>query len=127
MAAAVVLAAGITLAVRVAAAGPYAVGLLRADALSVFMLIVIGAVGLLATGGHSGLSAWRDHRRPGHRAHGARHSVLVGLFLAAMALAVLAANLGVLWVAIEATTIVTASWSGSAAARPPSKPRGSTW
>ena len=30
------------------------------------------------------------------------------LFLAAMALAVLAADLGVLWVAIEATTVVTA-------------------
>ena len=38
----------------------------------------------------------------------ARHSVLVQLFLATMALAVLAANLGVVWVAVEATTIVTA-------------------
>ena len=37
-----------------------------------------------------------------------QHSVLVQLFLAAMALAVLAASLGVLWVAVEATTIVTA-------------------
>ena len=34
--------------------------------------------------------------------------MLVQVFLAAMALAVLAASLGVLWVAIEATTIVTA-------------------
>ena len=37
-----------------------------------------------------------------------QHSILVQVFLAAMALAVLAASLGVLWVAIEATTVVTA-------------------
>ena len=37
-----------------------------------------------------------------------RHSVLVQVFLAAMALAVLASSLGLLWVAVEATTIVTA-------------------
>jgi hydrogenase-4 component F len=82
--------------------------LLRADALSVFMLIVIGAVGLLATAAtpaylRGEITAGRATARTA-----ARHSVLVGLFLAAMALAVLAANLGVLWVAIEATTIVTA-------------------
>ncbi|MGP4016599.1 proton-conducting transporter transmembrane domain-containing protein [Saccharopolyspora sp. 5N708] len=83
-------------------------GLLRVDALSTFMLIVIGTVGLLST------VATPSHLR-GEIAAGrattrtaTRHSVLVQLFLAAMALAVLAANLGVLWVAIEATTIVTA-------------------
>ncbi len=37
-----------------------------------------------------------------------QYAVLVQLFLALMALAVLAANIGVLWVAIEATTVVTA-------------------
>ena len=37
-----------------------------------------------------------------------RHSVLVQVFLSAMALAVLASSLGLLWVAVEATTIVTA-------------------
>ncbi len=108
VAAAVVLGAGITLAVRVATSGPDTVGLLRADALSVFMLIVIGAVGLLATAAtpaylRGEITAGRATARTA-----TRHSVLVGLFLAAMALAVLAANLGVLWVAIEATTIVTA-------------------
>ena len=39
------------------------------------------------------------------------------LFLAAMALAVLAANLGVLWVAVEATTIVTAFLVGQRRSR----------
>jgi len=38
----------------------------------------------------------------------ARHSLLAQLFVAAMATAVLAANLGGLWIAIEATTICTA-------------------
>src|SRR5262249_45041359 len=47
----------------------------------------------------------------------ARHSLLVQAFLAAMALAVLAANLGLLWVAIEATTIVTAFLVGQGRSR----------
>ncbi|MFF5212502.1 proton-conducting transporter membrane subunit [Streptosporangium sp. NPDC000396] len=79
-------------------------GLLRADALSAFMLIVIGAVALLAmlaspaylTAGHAGPRATR------------RYGVLTQGFVAAMALAVLASNIGVMWVAIEATTILTA-------------------
>src|SRR5690606_36202319 len=37
-----------------------------------------------------------------------RYGVLTQAFVAAMALAVLAASLGVLWVAVEATTILTA-------------------
>jgi hydrogenase-4 component F len=41
----------------------------------------------------------------------------VQAFLAAMALAVLAANLGLLWVAIEATTIVTAFLVGQGRSR----------
>ncbi|MFE0021073.1 proton-conducting transporter membrane subunit [Amycolatopsis sp. NPDC059021] len=83
-------------------------GLLRADALSAFMLLVIGVVALLATAATPAhlrreIAAGRATARTA-----ARHSLLVQLFLAAMGLAVLAANLGVLWVAIEATTIVTA-------------------
>ncbi|MBP2328804.1 hydrogenase-4 component F [Kibdelosporangium banguiense] len=83
-------------------------GLLRVDALSAYMLVVIGAVALLATVATPAyftaeITAGRATVRTA-----TRHSVLVQLFLAAMALAVLAANLGVLWVAIEATTIVTA-------------------
>ncbi len=75
-------------------------GLLRVDALSAFMLTVVGAVGLTATWG--GLAD-----APGH--HGRAYlPPLVTLFLGAMSLAVLADNLGVLWVAVEATTIATA-------------------
>lgn len=73
-------------------------GQLRADPLSAFMLTVIGAVGLTATWGGLG---------PGG-ASGRLYPTLIVLFLAAMSLAVLADNLGVLWVAVEATTVTTA-------------------
>jgi hydrogenase-4 component F len=105
-----VLAAAIALAVIVVHDGPRtgAAGLVRADALAAFMLIVIGAVGLLAT---AATPAWLHGEVAADRAStrtAMRHSVLAQVFLAAMASAVLAANLGVVWVAIEATTIVTA-------------------
>jgi hydrogenase-4 component F len=92
-------------------------GLLRVDALSAFMLIVIGAVALLATAAtpahlRTEIEAGRATARTA-----ARHSVLVQLFLAAMVLAVLAANLGVVWVAVEATTIVTAFLVGQGRTR----------
>ncbi|HUX71553.1 MAG TPA: proton-conducting transporter membrane subunit, partial [Cellulomonadaceae bacterium] len=87
----------------------YAVGhLLRADALSVTMLIVIGTVGSLATWASIGyIEAELAHGHtdpPAARLYG----VLLPLFLAAMALAVLATSIGVMWVAIEATTVATA-------------------
>jgi hydrogenase-4 component F len=47
----------------------------------------------------------------------ARHLVLVQLFLAAMAVAVLAASLGVLWVALELTTVLTAFLVGQGRGR----------
>ncbi|MFC4946231.1 proton-conducting transporter membrane subunit [Pseudonocardia sp. GCM10023141] len=88
--------------------GVTVVGLLLVDPLSVFMLTVIGAVAVLtalATPAylHTEITAGRASARTA-----ARHSMLVQAFLAAMALAVLAADLGVVWVAIEATTIITA-------------------
>lgn len=70
-------------------------GLLRADALSALMLAVVGVVALTALG----VSVRTRHRW---------YPVLVCLFLGAMSLAVLADNLGVTWVAVEATTITTA-------------------
>jgi hydrogenase-4 component F len=108
--AALMLAAAISLAaVQAGHPAPTALdGLVRADPLSQFMLIVIGAVGLLAT---AATPAWLHGEITARRATvrtAARHSVLVQLFLAAMAVAVLAASLGVTWVAIEATTIITA-------------------
>jgi hydrogenase-4 component F len=82
--------------------------LLRADALSVTMLIVIGTVGALATWASVGyINAELAH---GHtdRKGANLYGVLVPVFLSAMALAVLANNIGVMWVAIEATTVATA-------------------
>lgn len=105
-----VLVAAAGAAVEVVDSGAYtaAGGLVRVDALSAFMLVVIGAVALLATVATPAyLRAEIEAGRATVRT-ASRHSVLVQLFLTAMALAVLAANLGVLWVAIEATTIVTA-------------------
>jgi hydrogenase-4 component F len=106
--AALTLAAAITLAVTQPSPRTTLGGLARVDALSAFMLIVIGAVGLLAT---AATPAWLRGEITAGRATARTatwHSVLVQLFLAAMAVAVLAASLGVTWVAIEATTIVTA-------------------
>ncbi|MEV7027834.1 hydrogenase, partial [Kitasatospora sp. NPDC093558] len=103
---AAILACAIALAVDVPSGGPataYA-GLLRADALTVWILLGIGAVGALScAAGPAYLSA--EGADPGSAR---RYGLLVHLFLAAMALATLTANLGVLWVAVEATTIVTA-------------------
>src|SRR5450759_4765904 len=83
-------------------------GMLRADSLSAVMLLVIGAVAVIAT--WAGVSYIEQELATGRTdARGARrYAVLVPLFLAAMVLAVLASNLGVLWAAVEATTIVTA-------------------
>ena len=75
-------------------------GLLRVDALSAFMLTVVGAVGLTAT--------WGGLPTRSAPATSWTYSALVTLFLGAMSLAVLSDNLGVLWIAVEATTIATA-------------------
>ncbi|MHB1172851.1 MAG: proton-conducting transporter transmembrane domain-containing protein [Lacisediminihabitans sp.] len=77
-------------------------GALRADALSAYMLTVVGAVGLVSNwGGLKGRSA-EEEKDSGP------YAALISLFLGAMSLAVLADNLGAMWVAIEATTIATA-------------------
>lgn len=107
---ALVLCAVVTLAVVVARTGAHtaAGGVLRVDALSAYMLVVIGVIALLATAATPAyltaeISAGRATARTA-----ARHSVLVALFVAAMSAALLAADLGLLWVAVEATTICTA-------------------
>jgi hydrogenase-4 component F len=102
LAAATILASGIRLTTIDAA---YSVAdpsrLLRADALTAWMLIAVGVVATIAcTAGPAYLRHDPTHRR--------RYLILVQLFLACMSLAVLADNLGLLWVAVEATTIVTA-------------------
>ncbi|HET7723973.1 MAG TPA: proton-conducting transporter membrane subunit [Propionibacteriaceae bacterium] len=79
---------------------------LRADATASYMVLCVGAVAVVALWG--GLSA---------RAMGGRSDALVCAFLAAMSLAVLSDNLGVMWVAVEATTIATAFLVGHAGDR----------
>ncbi len=104
-----VLACGIALGVGVGSGRHLALdGLLRADALAATMLIVIGVVGTLATWASIGyIDAELAH---GHTdSSGARlYGTLTPAFLAAMVVAVCANNIGVVWVAIEATTVITA-------------------
>lgn len=105
----VVLTCGVVSGFRVGG-GPQLVlgGLLRADALSVTMLIVIGVVGTMTTWASIGyIDAELAH---GHtdEAGGRLYGALTPAFLAAMVLAVSANNIGVIWVAIEATTVITA-------------------
>jgi hydrogenase-4 component F len=104
-----VLGLGIALCVKTSGhAAVLAVhGALRADSLSSFMVVVIGTVSLLAT-----LFTPRTLRQEIEsgvtNARYARHYVvLMEIFITCMLLAVLTANLGVLWVSIEATTIAT--------------------
>lgn len=83
-------------------------GLLRADALTVVMLVVIGIVGTLATAASIGyIDTELAHGHIDGRS--ARlYGVLTPAFLCAMVLAVCANNIGVIWIAIEATTVITA-------------------
>ena len=101
--AAVALWAGTALLATVHATGPVSTagGVLRADALSAWLLTTIGAVAVTALWG--GLTT-----KVARTAPDGRYTALICLFLGAMSLAVLSDNLGILWVAIEATTIATA-------------------
>jgi hydrogenase-4 component F len=114
-----VLVLGIALAVGIVDGRPVTGvgGILRADALSAFMVIVIGVIAVLATCQsvrylEAEIAAGRCTRR-----HASLYGALVQGFLATMLLAVLAANLGVLWVAVEATTVVTVFLVGHRRAR----------
>ncbi|NMM25432.1 MAG: hydrogenase [Phycicoccus sp.] len=109
LAAGSVLMTAAALGSQIGSGARYGVGhLLRADALTVTMLIVIGTVGTLATWASVGyINAELAHGHTNQR--GANlYGVLVPIFLAAMSLAVLANNIGLMWVAIEATTVATA-------------------
>ena len=82
-------------------------GVLRADALAAFMVLVVAAVGLLAvwsTTGYINTELANGHTSLG----GARlFGSLVPMFVATMLLALLAGNAAISWVAIEGTTIAT--------------------
>lgn len=109
VAAATVLGCGTALAFGVGSGTRLAfAGLLRIDALTVTMLVVIGTVVTLATWagiGYLDAELRHDHiDARGARAYGA----MTAAFLAAMVVAVCANNIGVIWIAIEATTVITA-------------------
>jgi hydrogenase-4 component F len=106
----------VSLAATVTRHGPVhtAGGLIRADALSAWMLLGVAAVALLACWASPAYLAAGHASRRRSRWYG----ILLHLFIAAMATAVLAGNLGVLWVAVEATTIVTAFLVGHHRSRP---------
>lgn len=109
MSALTILGCGVTLGFQVGGAAHVALGgMLRSDALSATMLIVIGVVGGLST--WAGIGYIDTELAAGHTdERGARlYAILTPAFLAAMALAVSANNIGVVWVAVEATTVVTA-------------------
>jgi len=82
-------------------------GVLRADALSAFMVVVIGVISVLASVQSIRFLEVEATSTPHGPRRAAVHSALVQAFVACMLAAVLAANLGVLWVAVEATTIAT--------------------
>jgi hydrogenase-4 component F len=114
-----VLGSGAVLGLRIGAQQHLVLGgLLRADALSVTMLLVIGVVGTLATWASIGyVDAELAHGHTDRR--GARlYGALTPAFLAAMVLAVCANNIGVIWVAVEATTVITAFLVGHRRTRP---------
>jgi hydrogenase-4 component F len=102
-----VVGLGVALATR--ASGHHVVtslgGAVRVDALSAFMVIVIGVVALLAATQTSRALGEVAGRLAARRAR--LYAVLFQVFVTCMLAAVVAANLGVLWVAVEATTIAT--------------------
>ena len=109
-AAAGVVGAGIALAAHVVNGHPVTAvrGFIRIDALSAFMVVVVGLVALVATA--YGAPYIRTELEHGHAdpRRARSYGVLVQLFITAMLLAVVVDNLGVLWIAVEATTVTTA-------------------
>jgi len=80
------------------------VEVLRADSLSALMMVCVSAVGTITLFLSPGL--WReDHYTPVQLR---RFQIFINLFIASMLLAVSANNVGVMWIAIEATTIFSA-------------------
>lgn len=107
-AAGIMIAGGVIASTVLVHGSVQASGFLRADALSAVMVIVIGVVSTLASwSGVFYVKAELERGQttlPSTRVYG----ILVNLFIATMTLAVLASNVGVMWVAIEATTVATA-------------------
>jgi hydrogenase-4 component F len=110
LAAAASLGSGITFVTGPTASSP--AGVLRVDALTAWMLIAIGAVAVVAC------ASATNYLAADTSAERRRYLILTQLFLACMTTAVLADSLGLLWIAVEATTIVTAFLVGHRRTRP---------
>jgi hydrogenase-4 component F len=82
--------------------------ILRADTLSALMAVLVSGVGFLAV--WFGLPYLRREVADGHvrQRQVGQYTILLNLFLFTMLLAVLANNVGLMWVAIEGTTLATA-------------------
>ncbi|MET0501800.1 MAG: proton-conducting transporter membrane subunit [Candidatus Binatia bacterium] len=78
--------------------------LLRADSLSALLMVCVAAVATLALCFSPGLGC----ESPYDVAQLRRYHVFVNLFIFAMLLAVSANNVGIMWIAVEATTIFSA-------------------
>lgn len=106
-AAVVIFACGVAL---LASGHVTASSVLRADVTASYVLLCIGAVAIVAL--------WAGLMSEGHApgSVGRADALLCG-FLAAMSLAVLSDNMGVMWVAVEATTIATAFLVGQRGTR----------
>lgn len=80
------------------------VELLRADSLSALLMVCVSGISTLALFLSPGL--WREthYTLPQLR----RYHIFINLFIASMLLAVSANNVGLMWIAIEATTIFSA-------------------
>ncbi|MBE3067036.1 MAG: hypothetical protein IMZ73_06355 [Chloroflexi bacterium] len=80
------------------------VQVLRADSLSALLMVCVSGIGALTLFLSPGL--WcEDHYTPGQVR---RYQIFINLFIASMLLAVSANNVGLMWIAIEATTIFSA-------------------
>src|SRR5699024_5534298 len=101
----VVLAASIGVAVSVVETGPFTAmaGFVRADGLSAFMLLVIGAVSVLTTAATPNYFKVEIEARRATARTAARHSLLVQLYLSALALSAVAYDYGDGWSAIMVT------------------------
>src|SRR6266571_3344059 len=78
--------------------------LLRADSLSALLMVCVTAVATLALFFSPGLSRESHYSAAQLR----RYHIFINLFIFAMLLAVSANNVGIMWIAVEATTIFSA-------------------
>ncbi len=104
-----VVGIGVAAAVRVLRSGPITAmdGRIRVDSLSALMIIFIGAIGALSTAySVAYLSTELDNGSTTPR-RALLYGVLMQVTIAAMLVVVIADNMGVVWVAIESTTIAT--------------------